>query len=712
MDIFPENGHGACKPQFPARKDHPFKPVGIEEPSLARPIPTNKFYGNFLVGSRLEPTWLHPYSVWWSKSSPGFGLSVAHTEPGQRVFGPDPSQNPAQYYYNPVRIQSICFSAKEMEENTTDMSIDDPQHMSATLYFKSKANPRRQYIRFPLVQGSAFVTAEYHGISPIFASGVRFRSFQQNAVSNRRSRSTIVLEDGHTWLLYTFSESRDDQPLCLRFASNERIEGDRVFWGIIQLIKIPRHCEQASFQRLTDACAGRWATAATLNAQSLSDSVARYTIRFHTHPNSYSSQLLMYALPHHVQSFAHDSRVNKYSNFQMQSTTKGSMTAIVGDEWCFEESNLPCYIGFDPVADHGLSGEARNLLRRVVLQEAGGDPQAESNLNSMYFSGKALDKFACLCWVIAAVLGDQELAQSTLLKLKRAFARFEQNAQQFPLVYDELWGGVVARGLYDNGDWMQDFGNGCYNDHHFHYGYFIHTAAIIAKLDLLLGNGGGWYNENRGYVDTLIRDIACANEQDQFFSLSRSFDWFHGHSWAKGIFESQDSKDEESTSEDAYCSYALKLWGQVSGNKRLEHRANLMLAIQRRVFCNYFLLEDDNPNQPAQIIGNKVAGILFENKVDHTTYFGHELRYIQGIHMIPVSPISRYIRSQKFIREEWERFFANDDNTGNDGWKGILYSNLSIIDPGRAKDFFASEAFNPAWIDGGTTRAWSLAMCL
>ena len=126
-------------------------------------------------------------------------------------------------------------------------------------------------------------------------------------------------------------------------------------------------------------------------------------------------------------------------------------------------------------------------------------------------------------------------------------------------------------------------------------------------------------------METLIRDvratiyskrifttpqIACANEQDHFFSLSRCFDWFHGHSWAKGIFESQDSKDQESTSEDAYCSYGLKLWGQVSGNKRLEHRANLMLAIQRHVFRNYFLLEDDNMNQPAQIIGNKVTGIV------------------------------------------------------------------------------------------------------
>ena len=46
-----------------------------------------------------------------------------------------------------------------------------------------------------------------------------------------------------------------------------------------------------------------------------------------------------------------------------------------------------------------------------------------------------------------------------------------------------------------------------------------------------------------------------------------------------------------------------------------------MLAIQARSFQNYFLLEASNVNQPAQFIANKVTGILFENKIDHATYF-------------------------------------------------------------------------------------------
>ena len=94
------------------------------------------------------------------------------------------------------------------------------------------------------------------------------------------------------------------------------------------------------------------------------------------------------------------------------------------------------------------------------------------------------------------------------------------------------------------------------------------------------------------------------------FPFSRMMDWYHGHSFAKGLFESADSKDEESSSEDAFFSYAIKMWGQVIGDDSMEARGNLMLAIQARTLINYFLLQSDNVNQPANFIGNKVTGIV------------------------------------------------------------------------------------------------------
>lgn len=46
-----------------------------------------------------------------------------------------------------------------------------------------------------------------------------------------------------------------------------------------------------------------------------------------------------------------------------------------------------------------------------------------------------------------------------------------------------------------------------------------------------------------------------------------------------------------------------------------------MLAIQSRSFNDYFLMQSTNAIQPPEIIGNRVTGILFENKIDWATYF-------------------------------------------------------------------------------------------
>lgn len=209
----------------------------------------------------------------------------------------------------------------------------------------------------------------------------------------------------------------------------------------------------------------------------------------------------------------------------------------------------------------------------------------------------------------------------------------------------------------------------------------------------------------------LVRDFANSIHGD-FFPFSRAFDWYHGHSWAKGLFESADGKDQESTSEDSFASYALKMWGRVTGDVNMEARGNLMLSIQARSFQNYFLMDSGNTNQPAQFIGNKVTGILFENKADHITYFGANTEFIQGIHMIPLAAPSTLIRTPKFVREEWDTYFSNgrvDKVQG--GWRGILYANLAIIDPGAAYNFFANPNFDAGTLDGGASRTWSLAWC-
>jgi len=83
------------------------------------------------------------------------------------------------------------------------------------------------------------------------------------------------------------------------------------------------------------------------------------------------------------------------------------------------------------------------------------------------------------------------------------------------------WGGVVSTASYVTGDSGADFGNTYYNDHHFHYGYFIYTAAVIGTLDPT------WLAANQDYVNALVRDIANPSELDNYFPVSRMFGKSH-----------------------------------------------------------------------------------------------------------------------------------------------------------------------------------------
>lgn len=142
--------------------------------------------------------------------------------------------------------------------------------------------------------------------------------------------------------------------------------------------------------------------------------------------------------------------------------------------------------------------------------------------------------------------------------------------------------------------------------HHFHYGYFVYTAAVIGYLDPTWLTTG----KNKAWVTQLLRDYANPSASDTVYAHSRAFDWYHGHSWAKGLYASADGKDQESTSEDLFSSYAQKMWGRTIGDAAIEGRGNLQLAIQTRSFNSYFLMDSSNANQPARFIGNKVTGIV------------------------------------------------------------------------------------------------------
>jgi endo-1,3(4)-beta-glucanase len=73
--------------------------------------------------------------------------------------------------------------------------------------------------------------------------------------------------------------------------------------------------------------------------------------------------------------------------------------------------------------------------------------------------------------------------------------------------------------------------------------------------------------------------------------------------------------------------------------------------------------------------------------------------------------MSPYIRTRKFVREEWDTVLSSLFPTlPNNGWKGILMANYGIIDPVAAYNYFVDRGFDEGVLDPGTSRTWYLAL--
>jgi endo-1,3(4)-beta-glucanase len=704
-NVFVPMATDAPPKQITSRDDHAVKKLNIIDQDV--PIETNKFYANFFLGNQTNTVWTLPYALSWARGYGNtYGMSVSHTERSQLAWG---EGDVPRYFIGPVGLQHIVFSAEELGEETA-LSTEKLTAFSAYANLSPKLGAE-PIMSFPCVQGMGFVTALYNTAKPVLTSGTFFRTLkyveQLNGITYKYQ---IELEDDSHWLLYaTPVASLGAPPFELKDSAT--IIGPEGFVGMIQVAKNPSNTTgEASY----DSTAGAYAVNATISG-SVDGSAGSYTLSW-AKDGVQNQTLLMFALPHHVEAFD-ETTTAALTDIELVTTVKGYAKAVIADSITMVEADLPDTMGFAPwvpTANGGGGGSSNEVLNAEALAavnsagalELAQDFDQQTRLDSMYYSGKGLAKFAGIIYTLQTMAKNTELAAAGLVKLKDAFNVFVNNTQPLPLVYDSVWKGVVSSGTYQSGDTGVDFGNTLYNDHHFHYGYFVYTAAIIGHLDPTWLEAG----DNKAWVNTLVRDFANPSIADPFFPFQRSFDWYNGHSWAKGLFDSGDGKDQESSSEDTFSTYGLKMWGKISGDANMEARGNLQLAVTARSVRSYFLLESTNKVQPEKFLPNKVTGILFENKVDHTTYFGANPEYIQGIHMIPLAPNSAYVRTKTFVQEEWDVYFSNgraENVTG--GWKSILFANLALVDPVSSYKYFADPNFDPTTLDGGASRTWYLA---
>ena len=504
----------------------------------------------------------------------------------------------------------------------------------------------------PLVRGMAYVTAKYQNLTPKIKTIHAITKVNGRSANGARlggDKFTFEMNNGQTWKLYTSTH------VTIYFQTSQ-ITFEGRFSGSVRLAIVPDHAAAA----LLDQHSRKVPKGGSISAQSSSGGKsATYKFNFKTEG---SGNLLMLALPHHQQTLSQALR----NEFKLD-TIKGKMVGVVGETWSLTEKLSS--IAWN--APRSIPADKKEIIRNALK----GDIHQRVTAKDTYFSGKQMSLIGRLA-LIADELGETGLAQTYRTNLKRYMEPYLRT-NNGKLVYDRSWGGVVdSAGINDKG---ANFGFGYYNDHHFHLGYFVYAAACIAKADQ------GWANQYQNAIMALIRDYAnpALGSGDPHFPFMRNKDWFDGHSWAAGLFEFGDSRNQESTSEAVNAWYAIALYGLATGNNRLKDLGRLAMATELRTTHLYWQIDSSDGIYPSPYTDNKVVGILWGTKVDYATFFGGNTEYIHGIQYLPFTPITEELLEKKWIQEEYP-IVRTAIQSAKVGWKGFIYMAHAVIDPAVA----------------------------
>lgn len=423
-----------------------------------------------------------------------------------------------------------------------------------------------------------------------------------------------------------------------------------------------------------------------------------------------TNQTLFAVMPHH---YKKSSIALNYFNDKTFQTIRGKMKVVSGNKFSTQYQ----FQGIVPFLNHTISSSAVKTLVTNALatdKNTNIDP-AGYQADNTYYYGKNLAKVANLI-TVADNVGDISSRDLLISRLRTELANWftysSLETKKF-FAYDSNWGGLIGLNV--------GFGTQNYNDHHFHFGYFIYASAILAMYDDTFANRYG------GMVELLIKDIANTVRNDTDFPYMRYFDVYEGHSWSNGMgggqlqdggFVYSDSIDEESSSEAMNAWSAIYLWGMATNKSSYSNYVNSDKNIKLGIWLytnhynslrDYYFDVDSGDSQKEIYPSNLLAtygnhgsvGILFGGRAWYHVYWAytHGAREIKGIQILPVTPAMMYLGYDKDYAQN--NFYAKmlTETPGDYYWNDVWEKYHSLFSPSDAWTNFTT---NPTVDDGGT----------
>jgi endoglucanase Acf2 len=387
------------------------------------------------------------------------------------------------------------------------------------------------------------------------------------------------------------------------------------------------------------------------------------------------TNVLLGLLPHQWGNLAADSPTPDGYSY---SSIRGEIQTLDGNEF-FVENTFHGILPTLPYLNNYSQGfDPSKLNEKISLIENDG----LATWTDSYNEGQVMNRLIQTAR-IADLTGDVEARDKMVLTIKDRLEDWliaEPGEVAFIFYYNSTWSALIG---YPAGHGQ----DGNLNDHHFHWGYFIHAAAFVEQFD------PGWADDWGEMINHLVRDAATTNREDELFPYLRNFSPYAGHSWANGFATFPFGNDQESSSESMQFSSALIHWGAITGNSEIRELGIYLYTTEHSALQEYWFDENERTFKPEYEFS--LVSRIWGNGYDNQTFWTSDIAAAYGIELYPIHGGSLYLgHNQEYVQKLWTEMTENTgilNNQANDNlWHDVYWQYQAFLDPEGAIELYDS----------------------
>lgn len=326
-------------------------------------------------------------------------------------------------------------------------------------------------------------------------------------------------------------------------------------------------------------------------------------------------------------------------------------------------------------------------MRALMEQYAAGGQFGEDT----YWGGKGLTQMA-LNMTFAAQTGHTDIYEQSKTKLRAALTDWLTYTPGEPtkfFAYYPRWGGMLGFDVSYDSD--------AFNDHHFHYGYFIYAAALLCMEDKAFAEA---YGE---ILRMIVKDYANYDREDTSFPFLRTLDPWAGHSYAGGLGDAgnDNGNGQESSSEAMQGWGGMYLLGVALGDTAMRDAGIFGWLTESRGVAEYWF-DRSRSNYDYSRYEHPYNTNLTSKGIGWWTWFSGDPLWMHSIQWMPVSPCLNYLSEDlDFVKWDYGQMMGTTAYGWFDGQEPLAQQSVGNVvlcymeryDPEGAAEIF-DEAYD------------------